>query len=212
MSPARDRVVGRVLEVVRLLGGAARVSGLPSRCDGLALRGEPVGHGARDRRRLRLSRGRSAAAGEGQHDGKRSESKRGRIAFISPGWPRVVLGTGTFSSLAPVKALQITIGGTMKLVVLATVAAASLAAAGCGGGNGRSEIALSGNSGSNSGSGDMAISAAAPVQQGGVMAGTGSPSSAPEPPTSSPTSPTGASAPARRPRPPPMRSRRTRRR
>ena len=53
----------------------------------------------------------------------------------------------------------------MKLVVLATVAAASLAAAGCGGGNGGSEIALSGNSGSNPGSGDMAISAA-PVQQG----------------------------------------------
>jgi uncharacterized protein YggE len=56
----------------------------------------------------------------------------------------------------------------MKLVVLATVAAASMAAAGCGGGDGGSEIALSGNSGS----GDMAISAA-PVQQGGVMAGSG---------------------------------------
>lgn len=56
----------------------------------------------------------------------------------------------------------------MKLVVLATVAAASLAAAGCGGGNGGSEIALSGNSGS----GQSALSAA-PVQQGGVMSGNG---------------------------------------
>ena len=60
----------------------------------------------------------------------------------------------------------------MKLVVLATVAAASLAAAGCGGGNGGSEIALSGNSGSNPGSSDMAISAA-PVQQGGVVTNSG---------------------------------------
>jgi len=60
----------------------------------------------------------------------------------------------------------------MKLVVLATVAAASLAAAGCGGGDGGSEIALSGYSGSNSGSGDMAISAA-PVQQGSVVTGSG---------------------------------------
>jgi uncharacterized protein YggE len=58
----------------------------------------------------------------------------------------------------------------MKLVVLATVAAASLMAAGCAGGNGESELALSGNSGS--GSGDMAISAT-PVQQGGVMSGNG---------------------------------------
>ena len=57
----------------------------------------------------------------------------------------------------------------MKLVVLATVAAASLAAAGCGGGDGSSEVALSGYSGS----GDKAISAAAPVQQGGVMAANG---------------------------------------
>jgi uncharacterized protein len=57
----------------------------------------------------------------------------------------------------------------MKLVVLATVAAASLAAAGCGGGDGSSEVALSGDSGS----GDKAISAAAPVQQGGVMAANG---------------------------------------
>jgi uncharacterized protein YggE len=54
----------------------------------------------------------------------------------------------------------------MKLVVLATVAAASLAAAGCGGGNGGSEIALSGNSGSNPGSGDMAISAARAAGRG----------------------------------------------
>ena len=60
----------------------------------------------------------------------------------------------------------------MKLVLLATVAAASLAAAGCGGGDGGSEIALSGYSGSNSGSGDTAISAA-PVQQGGVVTGSG---------------------------------------
>lgn len=60
----------------------------------------------------------------------------------------------------------------MKLVVLATVAAASLAAAGCGGGDGGSEIALSGYSGSNSGSGDVAISAA-PVQQGSVVTGSG---------------------------------------
>jgi uncharacterized protein len=60
----------------------------------------------------------------------------------------------------------------MKLVVLATVAAASLAAGGCGGGKGGSEIALSGYSGSNSGSGDMAISAA-PVQPGTVMTGSG---------------------------------------
>src|SRR5215213_8836388 len=63
------------------------------------------------------------------------------------------------------------IGGTMKLVVLATVAAASLAAAGCGGGDGGSEIALSGYSGPNSASGDMAISA--PVQPGTVMTGSG---------------------------------------
>ena len=56
----------------------------------------------------------------------------------------------------------------MKLVVLATVAAASLAAAGCGGGNGGSEVALSGYSGS----GDMAISTA-PVQQGGAMTANG---------------------------------------
>ncbi len=55
----------------------------------------------------------------------------------------------------------------MKLVVLATVAAASLAAAGCGGGDGGSEIALSGHSGS----GTSALSA--PVQQGGVMTGDG---------------------------------------
>ena len=60
----------------------------------------------------------------------------------------------------------------MKLVVLATVAAASLAAGGCGGGKGGSESALSGYSGSNSGSGDMAISAA-PVQPGTVMTGSG---------------------------------------
>ena len=56
----------------------------------------------------------------------------------------------------------------MKLVVLATVAAAGLAAAGCGGGNGGSEVALSGYSGS----GDSAISAA-PVQQDGVMTANG---------------------------------------
>jgi uncharacterized protein len=56
----------------------------------------------------------------------------------------------------------------MKLVVLATVAAASLAAAGCGGGDGGSEVALSGYSGS----GDMAASAA-PVQQGGVVTANG---------------------------------------
>jgi uncharacterized protein YggE len=56
----------------------------------------------------------------------------------------------------------------MKLVVLATVAVASLAAAGCGGGEGGPEIALSGNSGS----GDVAISAA-PVQPGTVMTGSG---------------------------------------
>ena len=57
----------------------------------------------------------------------------------------------------------------MKLVVLATVAAASLAAAGCGGGDGSSEVALSGYSGS----GDKAVLSAAPVQQGGVMAANG---------------------------------------
>jgi len=56
----------------------------------------------------------------------------------------------------------------MKLVVLATVAAASLAAAGCGGGDGGSEIALSGYSGT----GQSAMSAA-PVQQGGSMTASG---------------------------------------
>ncbi len=56
----------------------------------------------------------------------------------------------------------------MKLVVLATVAAASLAAAGCGGGDKGSEVALSGHSGS----GQNAVSAA-PVQQGAVMSGNG---------------------------------------
>jgi uncharacterized protein YggE len=56
----------------------------------------------------------------------------------------------------------------MKLVVLATVAAASLAAAGCGGGNGGSELALSGSSGS----GRSALSTA-PVQRSGVAAGSG---------------------------------------
>ncbi|HKO74142.1 MAG TPA: SIMPL domain-containing protein [Gaiellaceae bacterium] len=57
----------------------------------------------------------------------------------------------------------------MKLVVLATVAAASLAAAGCGGKDGGPEIALSGYSGS---SGQSAVSAA-PVQQGGAMTTSG---------------------------------------
>jgi uncharacterized protein len=56
----------------------------------------------------------------------------------------------------------------MKLVVFATLAAASLAAAGCGGRDGGSEIALSGYSGS----GDQAVSAA-PVQQGGAMTANG---------------------------------------
>jgi uncharacterized protein YggE len=56
----------------------------------------------------------------------------------------------------------------MKLVVLATIAAASLAAAGCGGGDGGSEIALSGNSGS----GKSAI-AATPVQPGAAPSGSG---------------------------------------
>jgi uncharacterized protein len=56
----------------------------------------------------------------------------------------------------------------MKLVVLATVAAASLAAAGCGGGNTGSQSALSGYSGS----GNAALSSA-PVQQGGVWAENG---------------------------------------
>lgn len=55
----------------------------------------------------------------------------------------------------------------MKLVVLATVAAASLAAAGCGSGDGGSELALSGGSGS----GQSAL--AAPVQPGGAVAGDG---------------------------------------
>lgn len=57
----------------------------------------------------------------------------------------------------------------MKLVVLATVAAASLAAAGCGGGDGGPEIALSGYSGS---TGQSAVSAA-PVQQGGTVTASG---------------------------------------
>jgi len=56
----------------------------------------------------------------------------------------------------------------MKLVVLATVAAASLAAAGCGGREKGSEVALSGYSGS----GQSAVSAA-PVQQGAAMSGNG---------------------------------------
>src|SRR3954452_17562146 len=96
----------------------------------------------------------------------------GRIDFISPGWPRDSPRNGNLFQPTSVKALQITIGGTMKLVVLATVAAASLLAAGCGGGAGKSEIALSGYSGSNSGSGDTAISSA-PVQPGTVMTGSG---------------------------------------
>jgi uncharacterized protein YggE len=57
----------------------------------------------------------------------------------------------------------------MKLVVLATVAAASLAAAGCGAGDGGPEIALSGYSGS---TGQSAVSAA-PVQQGGTVTASG---------------------------------------
>jgi uncharacterized protein YggE len=57
----------------------------------------------------------------------------------------------------------------MKLVVLATVAAASLAAAGCGGGDKGSEVALlSGYSGSGKSAG-----AVAPVQQGGAPSGNG---------------------------------------
>src|SRR6187200_3084839 len=90
------------------------------------------------------------------------------MAFLSPAAARRIPPNGNLFQFCPVKALQITIGGTMKLVVLATVAAASLAAAGCGGGDGGSEVALSGYSGS----GDQAISAA-PVQQGGVMAANG---------------------------------------
>jgi uncharacterized protein len=57
----------------------------------------------------------------------------------------------------------------MKLVVLATIAAASLAAAGCGGGDGGSEIALSGYS---DGTGQSAVSAA-PVQQGAAVTASG---------------------------------------
>src|SRR6186713_1603274 len=95
-----------------------------------------------------------------------------RMAFLSPAAARRIPPNGNLFQFCPVKALQITIGGTMKLVVLATVAAASLAAAGCGGGDGGSEVALSGYSGSNSGSGDTAISAA-PVQQGGIVTGSG---------------------------------------
>ena len=56
----------------------------------------------------------------------------------------------------------------MKVVVLATVAAASLAAAGCGGGDQGSELALPGYSGS----GTTAVSAA-PVLQGAAMSGNG---------------------------------------
>jgi hypothetical protein len=56
----------------------------------------------------------------------------------------------------------------MKLVVLATVAAASLAAAGCGGGGKGSEVALSGYSGSG-----KSAASVAPVQQGGAMSGNG---------------------------------------
>ena len=57
----------------------------------------------------------------------------------------------------------------MKLVVLATVAAASLAAAGCGGEDEGREIALSGYSG---GTGQSVVSAA-PVQQGGTTTASG---------------------------------------
>ncbi len=57
----------------------------------------------------------------------------------------------------------------MKLVVLATIAAASLAAAGCGGGDGGPEIALSGYSGS---TGHSAVSAA-PLQQVGAVTASG---------------------------------------
>jgi uncharacterized protein len=56
----------------------------------------------------------------------------------------------------------------MKLVVLATVAAASLAAAGCGGGDKGSEVALSGYSGSG-----KSATSVAPVQQGGAQSGNG---------------------------------------
>jgi uncharacterized protein YggE len=56
----------------------------------------------------------------------------------------------------------------MKLVVLATVAAASLATAGCGGGDKGSEVALSGYSGSG-----KSAASVAPVQQGGAMSGNG---------------------------------------
>ena len=57
----------------------------------------------------------------------------------------------------------------MKLVVLATVAAASLAAAGCGGGEKGSEGALSGYSGS----GQSAVSATPVQQPGAAMGGNG---------------------------------------
>ena len=57
----------------------------------------------------------------------------------------------------------------MKLVFLATVAAASLAAAGCGGGEKGSEGALSGYSGS----GQSAVSAGPVQQQGAAMSGNG---------------------------------------
>jgi uncharacterized protein len=56
----------------------------------------------------------------------------------------------------------------MKLVVLATVAAASLAAAGCGGGDKGSEVALSGYAGSG-----KSATSVAPVQQGGAQSGNG---------------------------------------
>jgi uncharacterized protein len=75
---------------------------------------------------------------------------------------------GNLFELSPVEALQITIGGTMKVVVLSVLAASAIAVAGCGGGDGGgSEVALSGYSG------DGAVSSAAPVSQGAAPAGDG---------------------------------------